>query len=409
MPVDFPNIRHLKAFREVADRKGISAAAESVHLSQPAVTQAIAGLEKRLDLALFERRVEGMFVTEPGEVFLARVRRIFEHFSQGAALACKVAGRKDGKPVAGFHNRITASQLRALIAIWESGSFSMAARSIGISQPSIHRAGRDLEKISGMRFFAANRRGIELTPQAEAFAREVKLAAAELRQGYAEIAQMKGQDSSHIAVGSMPLSRSSILPEAIHGLMETGVAIQMRTVDGPYTELLRGLRHGDLDFLIGALRDPAPSEDVIQEPLFNDPLAIVVGASHPLAGRRDLTLDDTLGYPWIAPPATTPAGSYLQRVLDFSDRPQTPIRVVASSLVLVRGMLARGDYVTIMSRHQILLEHAQGLMVPLEVELPGSLRPIGLTFRAGWTPTPTQRKFLDLIRAAAGASYVQIE
>ena len=46
MTLDFPNIRHLRAFIKVAELGNISRAAEAVHLSQPAVTHAIANLEK---------------------------------------------------------------------------------------------------------------------------------------------------------------------------------------------------------------------------------------------------------------------------------------------------------------------------------------------------------------------------
>ncbi|MEJ1999600.1 MAG: LysR family transcriptional regulator, partial [Maritimibacter sp.] len=61
----------------------------------------------------------------------------------------------------------------------------------------------------------------------------------------------------------------------------------------------------------------------------------------------------------------------------------------------------RGDYVTILSPRQAAVEIAQGLMVPLDIPLPDSARPIGLTTRAGWMPTPTQARFLSLVRSAA--------
>ena len=405
MTVEFPNIRHLKAFRETARLRGISAGAEAVHLSQPAVTQAIAGLERSLEAQLFDRRPEGMFLTDPGTLYAARIEALFALLEEGAEQAVRLAGRRGAlegaRPDPHFHARVTAAQLRALVAVGDAGSFSLAARAAGISQPSIHRAARDLEKLAGIALFAPRRGGIELTEPGELLARAVKLAAAELRQGEAELAELKGRDSTRIAVGSMPLSRAEILPEAMHRLLAERGGVQLRNVDGPYGELLKGLRHGDLDLLIGALRDPVPTEDVVQEVLFDDPLALVVGPGHPLAGRKGLRLEDTLAYPWIAPPITTPAGSYLHQVLRIDELPQTPVRVVSSSMVMVRGLLARGDYVTIISRNQIGVERAQGLMVPLDVPLEGSARPIGLTTRRGWKPTPTQARFLDLIREAA--------
>lgn len=385
---------------EVADAKGISAAAHKVHLSQPAVTQAISGLESKLGVSLLDRRPEGMFPTEPGTTLLARVRRMFDHLAHGAALAARLA-RREGRPNTEFHLRVTAAQLRALIAIGEAGNFSLAARNIGISQPSIHRAGRDLEKLAGMEFFSAGRRGIELTAQAEAFARAVKLAEAELNQGLDDLTRLAGRDSTRITVGSMPLSRTDILPEAMHMLLQEAAGVQLRTIDAPYGELLRGLRYGEIDVLIGALRYPVPVDDVTQEELFEDQLAIVAGPDHPLSGKSGVALADTLGYPWIAPPKETPGGSYLFRTLGIAELDQTPVRIVSSSMVLVRGLLARGDYLTVLSPNQAAVEIARGDMVPLDIDLPESHRPIGLTTRVGWVPTATQARFLDLIRAAA--------
>ena len=43
-----PNIRHLRAFSEVASRRSISQASERIDLSQPAISQALAKLEQCL-------------------------------------------------------------------------------------------------------------------------------------------------------------------------------------------------------------------------------------------------------------------------------------------------------------------------------------------------------------------------
>ncbi|MCB1337417.1 MAG: LysR family transcriptional regulator [Maritimibacter sp.] len=401
MTTEIPNLRHLRAFMEVSDARGISAAAHRVHLSQPAVTQAISGLEQRFGTRLLDRRREGMFPTEAGEVLLTRVRRMFATLADGAAQAVRLATRREGRPAPDFHTRVTSAQLRALIAIRDAGNFSLAARALGIAQPSVHRAGRDLEKLSGLTMFTPGRKGIELTAAAEAFARAVKLAEAEYDQGLDELGRLSGADATRIAIGSMPLSRAEILPAACDALLAEAAGVQLRLIDAPFGELLRQLRYGELDVLIGALRDPLPADGVVQEPLFEDPLAVMAGPDHPLAGRTGLSLAETLAYPWIAPPKETPSGDYLFRSLGIGDLPDTPVRVVTSSMVLVRGMLRRGPYLTILSPRQAAVEVEQGLMVPLDLPLPGSARMIGLTTRAGWMPTPTQARFLDLVRTAA--------
>ena len=148
-----------------------------------------------------------------------------------------------------------------------------------------------------------------------------------------------------------------------------------------------------------------PADDVMQEVLFTDSLSIVARPGHPLAGVAPRTLADTLAFPWIAPPKDTPSGTYLFETLRIQDMAKTPVRIVSSSLVLVRGLMSRGDYVTIMSRNQYALEEAQGLLTPLPIPLPDSARPIGLITRAGWQPTATQARLLDLIRDYCRAAF----
>jgi LysR family transcriptional regulator of gallate degradation len=400
--VDFPNIRHLRAFREVARHRGISAAADAVFLSQPAITQAISKLETLLDVALFDRLTDGMSLTNPGAMFKTRVDRMLEQLELGFAEANRLQPGKSTKAAAKADRLVTAAQLRALIALAEARNFTIAARDIGISQPSIHRAGRNLEKLVGFQLFRTASQGIELTEAAERLARRARLAASEMRQAFFEIEAYRGRDSTEIVVGSMPLARTRILPQAMHHILQQNDGVQLRTIEGPYSELLRSLRYGECDFLIGALRDPLPAGDVVQERLFDDLLAIVVRPGHPLCDRKNVSLTDTGNYPWIAPPKATPAGSYLCQTLRIPEMAATPVKVVSSSLVLVRGLLLEGDYVTIISHHQVRHDLESGALVTLPIALPDSARAIGLTTRKGWQPTPTQAKFIDSVKAAAG-------
>ena len=399
MEFKLPNIRHLNALQEVARNQRVGIAAEKVHMSQPAVTQAVAKFEQTIGAQLFERRSNGMFPTQIGEMFTGRIARTLDHLKSGEQQAQKIAERLSKTRRRNFYKLTTAAQLQSMIAIAQTGNYSHAARQLGISQPAVYRAAKELEKLSDIKLFDQIRRGVTLTPAAEIFVHHVRLAMAEIRQGFYEIEEYLGRDSTVISVGSLPLSRTSILPNAIDALLqETGNKVQIRNIDGPYATLLRDLRFGDIDFIIGALRDPPPADDVIQETLFQDPLSIVVGANHPLLKRKSPSLKDTLNYPWIAPPRATPTGTYLYDTLKIPEAANTPVRIVSSSLILLRGLMMQKDYITIMSSKQIEVEHDQGLLFPLPIELTDSARSIGLTFRIGWKPTATQNRFIDLIR-----------
>lgn len=396
MITHFPNIRHMRVFLETAKSGSVSVAADACALSQPAATQAIRRLERDLDASLLVRQNRGFVPTECGALFQARAKTALEHL-HNAAMA---AERGKARANAPLDRVVTAAQLRTLIAIAGAGSFTVAAKRLGLSQPTVHRAARGLEEAAGVAFFKATPVGVELTPAAQKFVLGAKLALAEIRQGLAEIGRAQGVERSRFVLGSLPLARTAIVPRAAHAMVSARPGMQVRVVDGRYDELLRSLREGDLDCMIGAMRDPPPAEDIVQEPLFGDALAIVAHPSHPLASLRGVTLEETLAYPWVAPPKTTPAGQYLYESLGIGQRPQTPVRVVSSSLVMVRGILAEGPYVSIISRHQVSVEERDGHIAVLDIDLKNNQRAIGLTTRAGWRPTESQAQFIQHLRDA---------
>lgn len=72
----------LKVFVEVAREKSFTRAAAALSISQPAVSQNIAELEKQLGTKLFERRRGEVLLTDAGQVFLSHAERILEEYSR---------------------------------------------------------------------------------------------------------------------------------------------------------------------------------------------------------------------------------------------------------------------------------------------------------------------------------------
>ncbi|WP_322012798.1 LysR substrate-binding domain-containing protein [Paraburkholderia sp. J12] len=71
------NFTHLLAFYEVARAGSVSAGAERLHVSQPAVTREIRELEDRVGLILFDRLPRGVALTEAGKTLFEYADRIF--------------------------------------------------------------------------------------------------------------------------------------------------------------------------------------------------------------------------------------------------------------------------------------------------------------------------------------------
>jgi DNA-binding transcriptional LysR family regulator len=391
---DFINLRHLYALAEIARQRSVRRAAMIIHLSQPAVTQALAHFETMLQQRLFERTATGMTPTQATSLLADRIDRAFAWLMA----ADRVLGG-----AAPLHRRVTRVQLQSLMAAVDSESISLAARKLGVRQPSVTRALRDLETLCGRQLFTRSPHGIDASREARELARFAGLAFAEIQQGLDVFRESHGQIDGRIVVGSLPLARSALLPTAVTKLLDRHPEVKLKIVDGPYAELLHELRFGHLDCIVGALRFPPPA-DVQQEELFRDPLSIAVRPGHPLLTRESLGPDDFAGLDWILPPEGTPAREHFSSFFDaMTSRPPRHI-VECSSLIAVRGLLLRSDRAALLSAAQVRYEVRSGQLAMLGGPLAQTARPIGLALRADWRPTVAQGDFLDLLRSSVAES-----
>ena len=81
----------LSAFVAVADQASFAAAARHLRISPPAVTRAIAGLEARLGVVLFQRTTRSVRLTEDGAAFLQRCRQVLSdlHDAEQTAMGAR--------------------------------------------------------------------------------------------------------------------------------------------------------------------------------------------------------------------------------------------------------------------------------------------------------------------------------
>jgi DNA-binding transcriptional LysR family regulator len=396
-----PNLRHLRAFCEVEGGKSITRAAGVVSLSQSAVTQAIAKLERLFGVAFFERLGTGVAPTPAARVYANRARRALGLIEAGVVESLRVGAGRAPRSARETLASLTMTQLKAFVAVGTTRNLTLAARLVGSSQPSVHRSTRELETAVGAVLYERVTRGVALTRAGQALWQQVKVAFAELEQGVADVEASQGQRVGTIVVGCMPLARHAVIPEAINTYSAEWPRPDIHVVESPYRELLHGLRHGEIDFLVGALRHPPPVDDVLQEPLFRAALCVAARRGHPLAGKRRVTVQDLARYPWVLPPARTPTRERFERMMGDALDGRRQGHVESSSQVLVRGLLLGSDRLTLISRQQVQFELELGLLVALAFDPGDTLREIGLTFRSGWQPTAAQLDFLKTLRSVA--------
>ncbi|MEQ8300541.1 MAG: LysR substrate-binding domain-containing protein [Hyphomonas sp.] len=371
-------MRHLRAFVKTYELGTILAASKAVHISQPAVTQGLARLEDQLNAALFVRQSDGMHPTLAADALHPRARIALELIRS---------------------NRVSQTQIRAFTALAREGSYVEASARTGLARASLHRAVSDLEAALGQKLVRRRGRGIELTAIGQAAARRYRLALAELSSASDEIRSIRGEASGRISIGAMPLCRARVLPASIVRFQKDHPRSEISVAEGSHVELIEPLRDGELDFLIGALRDPAPGPDLVQTPLFSDQPVILARSGHPLgACATSANFDDLIRYDWCIPQEGVPLRDRWQAMFAEAGLTIPKVRVECGSVIAIRQILMNTDCLTILSPDQVAVELEAGWLKIVGLAPQGLTRTIGLTQRANWRPTPMQAAFLSTLK-----------
>jgi len=113
---------------------------------------------------------------------------------------------------------------------------------------------------------------------------------------------------------------------------------------------------------------------------------------------RDLTL-----YPWIVARRASGLLDRWQQLFDKAgmERPTAPIQ--CGSVALIRGVLVRSDFLTLLSPDQVRAEIDAGQLIEIKSDAPDTARTIGAITRRDFYPTKLQRLFLEELRAVAKA------
>lgn len=382
------NLRHLRLLLSVAETGSLTHSASILNVSQPAVTQAIGKLERETGGRLFDRTRQGIFPTPRCEVLARRLRRAFDRLDPALT---DVAPR--------LMLTATWAQLQSLVAVHEAENFTLAARRLGLAQPTVHRAISQLEQEAGQSLFERTAFGLLPTRQTRALVQAVMLAFAELDQADSDLSELDGGETGQIVVGSLPLSRSVLLPRALARFREQRPRYPVMVIDGRYDELLGNLRRGQVDLIIGALRQPAPIGDITQVKLFDDHLSVLARRDHPLAGKTGLTAKDLQECKWVVPRRGTPSREHFDALFAPIGLPESIIE--AGSILLMRELLAESDHLGCISSVQAQAELSHQLLSELDVTANWPARPIGLTYRENWVPTKAQALLIDIIESEA--------
>ncbi|APE22263.1 MULTISPECIES: LysR family transcriptional regulator [Streptomyces] len=270
-------------------------------------------------------------------------------------------------------------------------SFTRAAAELGYAQSSVTGQVRSLESSLGVELFERLGSRIRLTEAGERllpYARRMAELAEEARTAVAATAEPTGT----IAVGTMESLTSYRLPPLLEYFHHRypGVRLTLRPTLGDETR--QALRQGTYD--VGFLMEPETEHDGLEsEVLAPEPLVLVAGPDHPLAGGTGLTAADVAGAQLVGTEPGCPYRDLFERELGEWSPPFMEFGTIEATKRGVAGGLG----VALLPRVAVASELAAGTLVELAWQAPFTLF-TQLAWRRGKRLPPHVRLFVEQAR-----------
>ncbi len=395
------HMKHLRTACAVALTGSGVSAAQALHVSQSSVARSVLSIEQALQKVLFDRSAKGMLPTPQFEVLLARCHRAFQHVAITPLRKSAHNTHPDWMRCR-FALGLSARHLRVFMSLAVTGSETLTARQLNVSQSAVHQTLAQLEHLSDRSLFARSRQhGLRITEFGEQVLHKCKLCLSELEQADEVLTSWSGQVRGRLVIGTLPFSTGPLLSKVVDRVMQALPGVKVTVVDGTYDALMQQLRQADLDVMLGALRADFSMQGLMQETLFVDRLAVVARSQHPLSGKKSLRWRDLRCAQWIMPMPNTPAHRVFDQALQRGGiaAPASQLRV--NSALMMQSLLLQSDRLAMMSPRQIQHELQAGQMVVLPVALPHAERNIGLVRRSDLLLTPAMEKLLATCREVA--------
>lgn len=186
-------------------------------------------------------------------------------------------------------------KLRSFVAVAEELHFSRAAERLFIAQQALSRQIRDLEQEVGAQLFVRTTREVTLTPAGEAYLAGVRDALAVLDAAAASAARLDRTLSGTLHLGYIAGAALELTEPILRAFAAEFPEVEVEMQEFASTDTSAGLATGASD--VALVRLPLGLDAIESEPLFTEPLVVMVGPAHRLSARRSVSASELLDEP----------------------------------------------------------------------------------------------------------------
>ncbi len=298
-----------------------------------------------------------------------------------------------------FNMNIDLEQLITFERIVREGSFSAAGWALDLPQPTVSARIKSLEQTLGGSLFHRQGRKVTLTDLGQTFLPYAQRTIAVLSEGVAMAQQTQYGQRGRVAYGGLTSLSGALAGGAVAHFHQTHPHVDLLVKSSEHEKVVDWLRDRVVE--LGLVVWPCP-ESVLtpMQPLlrFREPVVLVVGPHHPLAGRGTVTYQDILDHAhpflslrwWkIIHPTVTQIASQCESI--------------TASTESARYMIRSGGAMGFFTKTHILDDLHNGTLIELKVQ---DIQPLVRDTALVWMPRETQLSaaaiaFIQCLRAQA--------
>jgi len=386
------NLKQARAIDAVARGRGIAEAAALLNTTQPVISRAIQSAEAMIGAPIFQRGWGGAEPTPWGETVLQRCAAALRLIDRAES---DMAAPGNARPaLAAF---LRWRHLEAVAAVVRFGSASQAARHLAMTQPAVSRAIAAAAEHARRPLFERRRNGLSATAAAQRLTalRDELLQALDISGGAGP--QARRGLIGRLAVGMLPFSGQDLVLKTFGELTDTHPDLRLIVVPGSYAMLANALERGEIDCMIGILREPPPFPRLEEVFLYHENFTLVARRDHPCHGRAR-SMANLKNENWIVGQHGTPVRAYFDGLFETTGATPPAQTCEIHSFAGAERLVMESRSIALLSYSERQLANLPVDLRKVEVDLPGARTSIGLTVKKSGGMTRIVKLFEDRLR-----------
>jgi len=291
------------------------------------------------------------------------------------------------------------NRLRALVAVIEHGSFSRAARSLGMSQPAVSQQIKALETALGTTLIERHTEPLRTTPAGEIAYRHARSILALWAQLEAHIRELQQGAAGRLVLGASTVPATYILPALIARFREQYPHVDVAMEVAASATVREWVLSQQVDMgAVGAMKE---DHRLIHVPLGDDELLLIAPCDHPWARGEPVSPRDLLSQPIVArvPESGTRAAAEAALRSWGIDPASLHVAIELGTTEAVVGAVEAGLGVSFVSRRAVQPALSLGRVCTVRLDAPPIRRRFYLIYHRSREGNPLLRRFVQLLGA----------